>query len=144
MSMTFIYVLCLGSNIEPRKKFLSQACKHLISNNIQIILKGDIQNTSPQIETKQADFLNQLLVIQTTLPPLSLLFCVKDIEKNIGRKFRYRYGPREIDIDILWWSEGSYEHPQLQIPHPLNQARDWIYNQMPKLLSDILDKDTIQ
>ena len=66
----------------------------------------------------QDDFLNQVLEIQTELPPLELLDFLKLIEKKIGRQERFRYGPREIDIDILFYGRLRLETESLKIPPP--------------------------
>jgi hypothetical protein len=66
----------------------------------------------------QPDFLNVCVQIETMLQPYDLLAVCKDIEKALGRQVRERWGPREIDIDILMMQGVDIDTPTLTIPHP--------------------------
>ncbi|MEO0278630.1 MAG: 2-amino-4-hydroxy-6-hydroxymethyldihydropteridine diphosphokinase, partial [candidate division WOR-3 bacterium] len=63
---------------------------------------------------------------ETDLTPLDLLKCLKSIELNIGRIDRGRWAPREIDLDIIWFSGGEFSHSDLEIPHPRWMERRFV------------------
>ncbi|MCS7204262.1 MAG: 2-amino-4-hydroxy-6-hydroxymethyldihydropteridine diphosphokinase [Leptospiraceae bacterium] len=120
-------VLALGSNIEPRKQYIESAIKEIKENPEFRIL-----NITPMIENpailyeNQPDFLNQVIEIETSMDPYELLNFVKVLEKKIGRKERFRYGPREIDIDILFYENLHIKSEILMIPHPGVYDRDYL------------------
>ncbi|MFN3605161.1 MAG: 2-amino-4-hydroxy-6-hydroxymethyldihydropteridine diphosphokinase [Leptonema sp. (in: bacteria)] len=119
-------LLSLGSNIEPRMNYLKHA-KELIEKNIGIILKSSsILDNPAEIYLEQPNFLNQIIEIETFLTPIKLLSVIKKIEKEIGRKERFRYGPREIDIDILFYEKQKFVTNELMIPHPAVSERKYL------------------
>ena len=95
-----------GSNIGDRLVHIQNAI-HALSKTEGITLQkiSSLYKTDPVGYEKQAQFLNGVAVIQTSLSPLSLLHTLKDIETTIGRKHRMRWGPREIDLDILIYGD---------------------------------------
>ncbi len=117
-------ILALGSNIYNRFSYLFKAKEELekISN---------ILSSSAYLETKaigpiQNDFINQSLLVETLLSPEELLYEIKKIEKKLGRKKRYHWGPREIDIDILFYESVNINTESLTIPHKEIYNRDFI------------------
>lgn len=92
----------------------------------------DLQRISSLYETEpvgyetQAQFLNGVAAIQTCLPPLSLLHTLKGIETAAGRKHLVRWGPREIDMDVLMYADVCLCQPQLVIPHPRMHLRGFV------------------
>ena len=85
---------------------------------------------------EQPRFLNACAVIETELPPEALLSVVKEIERKIGRVKRERWGPREIDIDILLYGDLSLELPGLSIPHPRLHERKFVLVPLVKIAPD--------
>ena len=83
--------------------------------------------------TEQPDFLNQVIEIETSLSPYELLKELQKIEKNLGRKKRVRYGPREIDLDILSCEKICLNEKDLVLPHPALKTRPYL----KQLLEDI-------
>jgi len=81
----------------------------------------------------QPDFLNAVAQVETTLEPLPLLDHLKAIEAKLGRVHREKWGPREIDLDILTYGDATINHPRLQVPHPEIKNRPFLM----ELLSDI-------
>jgi len=74
----------------------------------------------------QEDFINTVLKGYTVLSPLELLDFTKSIEKEIGRVYRFHWGPREIDIDILFFDDLVVDIENLKIPHPRLHERDFV------------------
>lgn len=122
--MAKIY-LALGSNQGNRLANLQQAVKELAPKVI-IIRLSRIYETPPWGYTDQAAFLNQVLEASTELPPLELLGYLKQIESSLGRQPSFKYGPRTIDLDILFYENQVINLPELTIPHPHLQERAFV------------------
>ncbi len=120
-------LISIGSNKGDRKKFLEKAKIELESiQEIQILQVSKILETEPLLFTKQRKFLNQILHIETNFEPLRLLEICKEIEKKIGRKPNFRFGPREIDLDILYFKGINQNSEILTLPHPALESRPYI------------------
>ena len=117
--------LGLGSNKGDRLGFLRAALTEtskLGRTSIRTI--SSVYETEPVGRKDQAEFLNTVAEIETTMPPHNLLLELKRIEKELGRMDRVKWGPREIDIDILYYDDHVQESDTLTIPHPyLHQRR---------------------
>ena len=87
---------------------------------------SSIYKTDPVGYEAQAQFLNGVAAVQTDLPPLSLLRTLKDIEAVVGRQHRIRWGPREIDLDILIYGDLCLQTEKLVIPHPEMHLRRFV------------------
>jgi len=132
-----IAYLGLGSNLGNREENLITALS-LIKKRCNILDVSSIFETSPVGYRKQPDFLNMVVEVDTNrLTPHTLLDIVKDIEKSTGRKKTFHWGPRIIDIDILYIQDVTVESPNLTIPHrellnrefvliPLSELTDYL------------------
>lgn len=119
--------LALGTNIEPRMNYLNHALAELgESKYIFIQRKSRIYETAPVGYTDQADFLNMVVEIDTTLSSIELLDACQQIEKKLGRKRDIRFGPRTIDLDILLYNHENSKTERLIIPHPRMQERAFV------------------
>lgn len=111
--------LSLGSNQGDRLDNLKQALKALSqTEGLRLKKVSSVYQTEPVGVDKQNDFLNAVIEIETDLEPLQLLECLQLIENSLGRKRTVKWGPRIIDIDILYYGEWTFDHPRLKIPHP--------------------------
>ncbi len=109
--------LGLGSNMGDREGNLLQALSH-IHRKCQIIDYSSMYNTAAVGYTDQADFLNMVTKIDAAShTPENLLKFLKAIEVNMGRKETFRWGPRSIDIDILYMEGITVKTAELTIPH---------------------------
>jgi 2-amino-4-hydroxy-6-hydroxymethyldihydropteridine diphosphokinase len=121
-NMNSVYLL-IGGNMGDRMGYLQHA-KEAIGKNAGSILEASaIYETEAWGLTHQEKFLNQALKIETWLLPKELLRSVLDIEESLGRKRDVKYGPRTIDIDILFYGDEIVHEPHLEIPHPEIQNR---------------------
>lgn len=117
--------LALGTNISPRKKNLLCARQALLAF-------GHIAATAPLYECppygfiRQKSFYNTALILETNLSPEALLQAVKSVEIKCGRQSRFRWGPREIDIDIILFDNQQTDLPHLKIPHIDFQNRRFV------------------
>ncbi len=117
--MNNIAFLGLGSNIHPKKKFLFSAINLLSAHKyIKVNKISNFYLTKPYGYENQNSFINCVLKIETELTPFKLIEEIKLIEKIVGRKKRFRWGPREIDIDILFYNDFILNSEKLTIPHP--------------------------
>ncbi len=112
--------LGLGSNVGDRKANLDRALELLAATcGIEVGRRSYIYETEPWGLTDQPRFLNAAVEVQTLLDPGALLTAVKKIEEIMGRVTTIKYGPRNIDIDILLFGSLviNWQTPDLQIPH---------------------------
>jgi 2-amino-4-hydroxy-6-hydroxymethyldihydropteridine diphosphokinase len=110
--------LLLGSNLGDREQSLHQAI-HLISVEIGTIAKlSAVYETQSWGKTDQPDYLNQVMLLQTTLSAKAVLEKILNIELRMGRVRDEKWGARIIDIDILFYNSDIIDEPGLHIPHP--------------------------
>ena len=117
--------LALGSNIENRKQHIETAID-LLHENVHDITIAPLYETKPRYFEDQQNFLNTILRGFTDLTLQELLQFTKTIQQEVGRVERFRNGPREIDIDILFYDNVVYKDEELEIPHPRLQERDFV------------------
>ncbi|WP_071131810.1 2-amino-4-hydroxy-6-hydroxymethyldihydropteridine diphosphokinase [Enterococcus timonensis] len=109
--------IALGSNLGDRLKNLQTARDYLLAAGIEVLAQSAIYETKAYGVTDQADFLNAVLAVETFFAPLDLLAETQKIEQTMGRVKLYRWGPRNIDLDILLLGEISMVTPSLNLPH---------------------------
>lgn len=84
-------------------------------------------------------FLNAALALETSLSPLALLDALLDVERRLGRVRRERWGPRSIDLDILWTDTGTFDSPRLTVPHPELRRRAFALRPLLDVAPDATD-----
>ena len=134
--MVIIY-LSLGSNIGNRKTKLEKALTELNKNNIKEIKISSFYETEP-IGPKQRNFYNIAGKFKTNLSPQELLKTVKQIEEKLGRKKTYRWGPRVIDIDILFYGNKIIKTKNLIIPHKEIANRAFVLVPMKEIVPNFI------
>ena len=117
MSLPKVY-LALGGNLGSRRLALAQARKALQKVAHGPLSASSLYETEPMGPGPQRRYLNQCISINCSLSPRDLLRYCKDTEKELGRRHREKWGPREIDIDILWMEGETCDSDDLKIPHP--------------------------
>ncbi len=111
-------VLSLGSNLGDRLGNLKSAIEQLSSRHIMSdINTSSVYETAPIGGPEQEDFLNIVCIGKTTHEPVSFLQEIQSIENDLGRTRTVRWGPREIDIDIITFGDVLLNSPTLDIPH---------------------------
>ncbi|MCL4137650.1 UNVERIFIED_CONTAM: hypothetical protein GTU68_003141, partial [Idotea baltica] len=127
----------LGSNVNNREEFIISAIFNLKSictiNNI-----SNIYESKAWGNTNQGPFLNFCIEASTLLTPDELLKAIKEIEVKIGRKKREHWGPREIDIDILFYNNEIIEKEDLTIPHPYISERSFFLKPLAEINSNFI------
>lgn len=132
--------LGLGSNMGDRFYHLERAVVTLGSKpGITVKACSSIYETEPWGYTDQAKFLNCAIEISTSKTPEGLLNLAKEIEGEMGREAGIRFGPRNIDIDILLFGDRvvNLASPDLQIPHPRMTQRAFVLIPLAELAGDI-------
>ena len=125
-AQTKIY-LGLGSNIGNRIENIKRAVRLIKADpHFKNVRVSHFYETLP-VGPKQRDFINAVLAAATDMSPVELLSFAKDAERSLGRKKRkLKWGPREIDIDILFFNDIILNSPDLVIPHPAIQERRFV------------------
>jgi len=124
----------IGSNLGNREKNIDRAIELLKKDKkIKLLKKSPIYETEP-IGPPQGKFLNGVLKIETEYSPLDLLKKLKEIEEKLGRKKSpLRWGPRIIDLDILFYGKLVLNTEKLIIPHPEIPKRIFVLKPLSKI-----------
>ena len=130
-----VYV-ALGSNLGDRAAHLAYARKRLgMLPGTRVVATSRVEETAPIGPVRQGAFLNQMVLLETTLEPRALLGHVHAIEAERGRERQagVRWGPRTLDLDIVRWGERRVCEPDLTIPHPELPHRDFWLREVAEL-----------
>ena len=126
--------LAVGSNMGDREKDIWDAVDALKAHpQIRVIKVSQMIETKPYGGVEQDDFLNGALEIETLLPPEELLSTLHDIENAADRERILRWGPRTLDLDILFYDKLVYESDSLVIPHPDMENRNFVLEPLSTL-----------
>lgn len=110
-------VIGLGANLGEREETLAGAIRELrVQPNLCLIRVSSLYVTPP-LGPPQPDFLNAAALIETTLDPEALLDVQLGIERLFGRVRDVRWGPRTLDLDLLWMDGVVLETPRIAVPH---------------------------
>ena len=134
--MTVAY-LSLGANVGDRAGNLAAACRLLAERGARPLRASSVRETEPFGITDQPRFLNQVIEVDWTAGPRELLAAAKAVEAAVGRTPTYRWGPREIDVDILLFGDESVAEPDLVIPHPGLGEREFVRDLLVELRPDL-------
>jgi len=125
-----VVLIALGSNVGDRIAHLRTAVKELAAN-IDVEAVSHAYETAPMYVTDQPPYLNAATQASTNLSPRDLLRLLKELEAKIGRQVGRRYGPREIDLDLVAYGALAYSYfdgkrIRLQVPHPRTPERRFV------------------
>ncbi len=134
--MSIIY-LALGTNLGDRPANLRAAIETLPSE-INVITESKVYETPPWGYENQPAFLNMAVKCETNLEPELLLKRLKQLEVQLGREQSFHWGPRLIDIDILFYDDLILESESLIIPHPRLQERGFVLVPLADIASDFV------
>ncbi|MHB0964895.1 MAG: 2-amino-4-hydroxy-6-hydroxymethyldihydropteridine diphosphokinase [Bellilinea sp.] len=134
--MSRVY-LALGTNLGDRMLNLAHALT-LLPPAVKLLRCSRVYETPPWGYLDQPDFLNMTIEGETTLEPLMLLDWLKLLEEKIGRKKSERYGPRLIDLDILFFDDLQMQSERLEIPHPRLAERAFVLVPLADLVPDLV------
>ena len=146
-SFTMIYLL-LGANLGDRSQTLHRAIDLIAERVGLVVQQSGLYETAPWGVTDQPSYLNQVLVVETTLEPEAVLNQTQAIEQELGRVRLEKWGARVIDIDILYYDQFILQTDRLTIPHPYLHQRRFTLVPLAEIAPDfvhpILQKTTIE
>lgn len=132
--------LSLGSNLGDRRKFLEEAVGSL---------GGSVRAVSPVYETdpvggpEQDRFLNIVVELDTQLAPRELLAVCHRLESGAGRVRVEHWGPRTLDVDIIWMDGVTVNEPDLEVPHPRMTERRFVLEPLAALAPDLVSPEAL-
>lgn len=123
--MNEVYI-AFGSNIGDRYEIVKKALELIEKNKMKIVKISNIYETEPYGYKDQPPFLNGAILVETELSCREVLNTLLDIEKQLGRERIIRWGPRTIDLDIIFYNSEVYNEEDLKVPHPDMHNRDFV------------------
>jgi 2-amino-4-hydroxy-6-hydroxymethyldihydropteridine diphosphokinase len=129
--------LALGSNLGDREANLRDALNRLTSDELHIVRRSSLYETAPQELHDQPWFLNAVVEVETDLFPLQLLARARQIEREMGRRHVTPKGPRNIDIDVLFYGRSVIRTAALEVPHPRIAQRRFVLEPLAQIAPDI-------
>jgi 2-amino-4-hydroxy-6-hydroxymethyldihydropteridine diphosphokinase len=127
--------VALGSNLGDRLASLARAREAIARlPGTRVVSESTVEETEPLGPVPQGPYLNQMLLLETTLEPRALLDSLLAIERSLGRERRVRWGPRTIDCDIVRFGERRVNESGLVIPHPELPNRPFWQRELEELL----------
>jgi 2-amino-4-hydroxy-6-hydroxymethyldihydropteridine diphosphokinase len=140
--------LLTGGNMGDRTANLREAIGLVNTMVGKVTGQSSVYETKAWGNTEQPDFLNQVLVVETALSATELMNRLMQIEAEMGRMREEKYGPRKIDIDILFYNDDIIRTANLTIPHPRLHLRNFtlepLFELAPHLLHPVLGKTIAQ
>lgn len=131
--------LGLGSNLGDRKTWIETAESQLEQHpQIKGIKCSALYESDPWGKVDQSAFLNRVIEIETDLDPQELLAVIQRIETDLGRQRDEKWGPRNMDIDILVYNTEQIDSPDLQIPHPELTNRRFVLEPLAEIASQLI------
>lgn len=131
--------LGLGGNVGDTRALLDRAIDALCDGVGTVLTdRSAAYRTPPWGDTDQPPFINLCIAVETRLPPRALLDRAHTIERSLGRDRRNerRWGPRTVDIDILWYEGAVMDEPDLVLPHPRLFERPFVLIPLSDIAGD--------
>jgi len=126
--------IALGSNLGDRAAMIARARAALAAlPDTRVIAESTIEETAPLGPSDQPAYLNQMVAVETELPPRTLLTHLLEIERRAGRRRDVRWGPRTLDLDIVMFEDTTVNEPDLQVPHRELANRDFWQRELAEL-----------
>lgn len=129
-------ILLIGGNLGDRTGHLQQAVEQIDKQVGKVEKTSSLYETAAWGDVEQPDYLNQALLVSTGMDARTLLETVLAIEHNIGRIRRQKWGARVIDIDIIFYNDAVINQPDLKVPHPQMQFRQFVLVPLREIIPD--------
>lgn len=140
--------LGLGSNIGNRGEKLQTALTDLERWGVKILRSSSIYETSPVGKKDQPDFYNMVVQVKTDRSPEDLLTVIRAVERSLGRVRTEKWGPRTMDIDLLFYGDTVFDDPDLTVPHRHLSERKFVLVPLreiaPEFVHPVLNKTVEQ
>jgi 2-amino-4-hydroxy-6-hydroxymethyldihydropteridine diphosphokinase len=119
--------VAVGSNLDQPQARVAEAFARLATlSSTRMVLRSRLYETRPMGPQNQPNFINAAAGLLTQLTPRELLGQLLRIEADMGRNRQERWGPRLIDLDLLWMVDGKIDEPGLSVPHPGVSTRNFV------------------
>ena len=129
----------LGANLGDRDASIGDALRLLGGRvGVTVVAVSALRETDPVGRLEQPRFLNGAAELDTTLPPRELLEALLDVEHQLGRERRERWGPRTIDLDLLLYGDAELDEPGLTVPHPRMHERRFVLEPLAELEPELV------
>ena len=135
--MNHTVYIALGTNLGERLTNLRAALESM-PPDVKVVAESHIYETPPWGYEDQPAFLNMVVKAETGLEPEPLLKYLKQLEAELGREQNFRWGPRVIDLDILFYDDLVIESPPLVIPHPRLHERAFVLVPLSNVAPDLV------
>jgi len=119
-------IIAFGSNMGNRRENIQKALEKMEHIGLNLIKTSTIIETEPYGYLDQDSFLNGACIVDTVFSPKELLYQLLAIEQELGRKREIRWGPRIIDLDIIFYEDQIIREKDLIIPHPDAHNRTFV------------------
>ena len=129
--------LGLGSNLGDREANLREAVQRLEAAEIRVLHRSSLYETAPQDLIDQPWFLNAVVEVESSLFPLQLLARIRQIERDMGRRRVTPKGPRNIDIDVLFYGRTVIATAELEVPPPRMAQRRFVLEPLAEIAPDL-------
>ena len=139
--MTRRAFLSLGSNLGDSRRYLLDAVQTLGDS---VAAVSDVYETDPVGGPEQGAFLNIVVELATDLAPRELLAVCHRLETGADRVRQERWGPRTLDVDIVWIDGVTVDEPDLQIPHPRMGVRRFVLAPLAELAPELVDAEVLE
>jgi 2-amino-4-hydroxy-6-hydroxymethyldihydropteridine diphosphokinase len=140
--------LGLGSNVGNRRQNILSGIGLITKHIGKVARKSHLYETEPWGKPDQDSFINQVVMVNTTLDPRQLLEAITKIERELGRERKEKWGPRTLDIDILLYGKRIIRDKGLEIPHPEMHLRGFVLAPLmeidPELVHPVLGQQIDQ
>ncbi len=124
---TTLAAVGLGGNVGDVRAAFARALGRLDAHaDVRVGEVSSLWRSAPWGLVEQDDFLNAVALLSTSLEPAELLGLLQEQEQDAGRATVVRWGPRELDLDLLWHGDVIVNDPDLQIPHPRLLDRSFV------------------
>jgi 2-amino-4-hydroxy-6-hydroxymethyldihydropteridine diphosphokinase len=152
MALANQVLLSLGSNLGNKIEQLHQAIRYLHNETGNVTNVSSAYKTAPWGKASTNSYMNQAVILETTLTPSKLLQSIQEIENRLGRIRTEKWGDRTLDIDIVFYDQSTISVPELSIPHselanrrfvllPANEiAPNWKHPIWGKTISELLNE----
>ena len=132
--------LGLGSNLGDRRAYLRTA----VASLPDVVAVSSVYETEPVGgPDEQGPYLNLVVQLDTELSPRHLLDVCRALEADAGRVREVRWGPRTLDVDVLWVEGHTVDEADLQVPHPRMGERRFVLAPLAELAPDLVTLDAV-
>ena len=126
--------IALGSNLGDREKYIRQGAESLDRREDCVVQRiSRLIGTEPYGVKEQPEFLNGMLELRTLLLPEELLDVLHEVEQEAHRERKMHWGPRTLDLDIIFYDDCIVDREELQIPHPDMENREFVLKPLAEL-----------